>query len=1038
MNRPLRPVPPRLAVLLVAVSLLAPACTDDTALGIAVAVLPGQAPGPLVVWEPLHQPDPELPFPNDAALHLRADGTTRLNLSTQAPTEAEQRQRRHTNEVEGFSGLTPITVSFEGPLDLATVTDDSVFVVNIQPGSRRSGEVAALDLGRGWFPHDAQPHAYFPHDPYKDFNSYVLPPDNLIDSDGDGKPDKWVYHYETATKTLDVRPILPLEAGARYAIVITRKVKGWTKDGKYGPVRSPFAFVNHAAQTEALLRALPVLAKRNVKADDVAFAWTLTTGDLSRTFRALRDGLYGKGAFRWLLKEFPPRLTDVYDTDVTFDGDGSYTPPGAKPFPIVAWDHRYVLQGAYMKHMFGLIGGFAPDVGLGGAFSNVSHVVFGEIEVPNLRATPDNVWQLDVKAGTVDVDPAQFHEKVPWMLVVPKTTAAHKPPFPVAIHAHATGSSRLEGVLLCDQLAQAGIATFAIDAVGHGPVLADPLKFLANALKTDTGGAVSLLRGLLPNLLYADADKRFPEDMPDEVFIEKLLQHGFLQQLAVKGRAVDDDGDCEIKGGEAYFAPDAFRLRDAMRQTTLDNIRAIQVLRSFDPAKVPKPPAVPQQATKAQLMPSFVAGDFDLDGVLDVGGPKVPYFMLGVSLGGIHTALATPLEPNIVAAAPVVPGAGLADIFIRTKLHSIVERLMHVIGGVAVVGCPGKDGKVGLSWNDDADNCSKTKRNVWRDPETGKCGQNALAVPTAFAQVDVPEGATVVVYNLRNGLITTARASKGGGFRAAVASDKGDTIRVEVLGSSGKATAIVTVKTPYEGLGRQRNTPEFRRFVVLAANILEGADAITVADRMITAPLPDHPATNVLMLLGVVDQTVPFASGVSLARAVGLFGRDADPQAPTAGYREWTEKAIAAGLVAGKDGPVPLLDPTKPEGGPGLCRTVASNPGHPGVSALCLADVHGHHEYIAQTRAPNSFPPILANPDGKSPAPVEPQAALAKDGKPFPQGTYTDYHRNLIVTYFHSLGRRLPQDPCWGSAKCVEERGLRAEWDLPLGETAGK
>jgi hypothetical protein len=991
------------------------ACGDDAPLGLHDALLSGQKLGPQVVWDPLHKPDPELPFPNDLALHLRADGTTRLNLPTVAPTALERRIRKHLDEVEGFSGLTPITIGFDGPVDLATVTDDTVFVVNIEPGSKRLGEIAALDLGRGFFPHRAQPHAYFPNDPYAQFDSYVLPPANLVDTDKDGKPDQWVYHYEVATNTLDLRPILPLQAGARYAVIVTRKVMGWTKAGEYAPVRSPFGQVNHAAQTEALKRALPALQSRNVQVEDIAFAWTLTTGDLARTFRALRAGLYGNGQFAWLGKQFPPKLFDVHDTGIDFDGDGSYGPNGGKPFPVVPWDHRWVLQGAYLQRVFDFIGGFpqAGDLLPKGAFGHVSHIAFGDFETPNLRATPDNVWLIDVKAGAITADPKQFREKVSWLLTVPKATDKHKPPFPVAIHAHATGTSRIEAVLMADQLAEAGIAVFAIDAVGHGPVLTDPVKMLAGALKTDSGGATTILKTLLGPFLWPDWEERFDKAGSDDAVLEMLLQHGFVQQLAVKGRAVDDDGDCEIKGGEAYYAPDAFRLRDAMRQTTLDNIRAIHVLSGL--GKVPKPPdGEPRKLTKAQLLPSLLAGDFDLDGVLDAGGPNVPYFMLGVSLGGIHTALTAPLEPKIVAAAPVVPGAGLADIFIRTKLQGVVTPLMHKVGGVAVVGCPQKDGKVGLSWNDDSDRCGATKRSVWRDPQTGQCRKDVVEVPVAFAQVDVPEGATVVVGNLGNGERSRVVAGPGGAFRAAVASDVGDLISVTVTGKDGKTIAYVTQKTPYEGLGRQRNTPEFRRFVQIAANILEGADAITVADRMNLDPLPGYPAKNLLMMLAVIDQTVPFASGVSLARATGLFGRG-DQQAVSAPYRAWTEAAIASGIVAGKDGAVPLLDADKGGGGNGLCRTVATQPSQPGISGLCLADVHGKHEYIAQPADKDSF------------------GAFERGGKAY-TGTYTEYHRNLIVSYFHSLGRKVDQDLCWASAKCIEDQKLRDAWSLPVGQ----
>lgn len=1011
----------QLAVPLRSLALLAagwlPSCVamDDPDLGHpqGIAATDTVLPGPTVVFDPLRRPQAEMPFPNDLALRKRADGAQFINVSTQTEAKIDQLNRQHLNAVEGFSGLTPISVAFDGPLELTSVTDQTVYVVNVQEGSPHLGEIVPLDLGRGWFPHTADPYAYFPHDPYKDFNSMVMPPDNQVDSDGDGVPDKWVYHYEIATHTLDIRPLMPLHAGEQYAVILTKGVKGWDKSGRYGPIRSPFSFVNHDTQTTAIARALPALAARGVQTADIAFAWTLTTGDLARTFRALRDGIYGTGPFAWLDKEFPAKINDIYDMEVTFDGDGTYGGLNKDPFPVVPWDTTFTLQGTYLKQIFGLLNNFVQA----GGFDHVSHAVFGDMQTVNLRATPDNVWDLDVKKGTIGRDEARFHEKVPFLLIVPKETAEHKPPFPVVVYAHATGTSRIECLLMADKLAQAGIATFSIDAVGHGPVLADALKYLdANGFSQ----YLPIIRTLLPKFLYADWEKRFPDSMSDEDVMKALLKHGFMQQLAVKGRATDDDGDCFTKGGEAYYAPNAFRLRDAMRQTTLDYIMAVRMLHALG-SNIPAPPANPKTASKAELMPSLLAGDFNMDGKLDAGGPNVPYFMMGISLGGIHTALTAPLEPNIVAAAPVVPGAGLADIFMRTRLHGVVTPLMHAISGPKVIACPEKSkggkltGMAYLSWNDDSDDCKHLTRQTYRDDKLGICLEHKIEVPTFFAKVVAPPGATVLLDNLSNGNHGQAKVEDDGSFALAVQSDKFDTLRVRVQ-SAGVAVADVTAVTPYEGLAKDRNTPDFRRFVQLAANVLEGADAITVADRVILDPLPGHGHTNILMMLAVLDQTVPFTTGVTLARAMGLFGRD-NLLGADAPYRSWFEKAIAAGLLNGQDVPPPKLSPDDPNPVRQMCNVVSSAPGTNDKSALCLADVHGKHEYLAQAPSNDEFPPV----PGKNSA----------DGQPY-KGTYTEFHKNLIVSYFHSLGTQIVDDPCWADGNCVRDQGIDKLWDAPV------
>ncbi len=982
-------------------------CEPDGPRGLHPALVPGQPVGPSVVFDPTRKPDPEIPFPNDLATRIGEDGATTLNVSLDGATEYERWFRRHLGEVPSFSGMTPISVAFDGPLDLSTVNDETVFVVNVEPGSPRFGERLALDLGRGWFPHQAVPHAYLPNDPLAGFDSFVLPPGNQVDSDEDGWPDQWVYHYEVATHTLDIRPLLPMEAGARYAVVLTRGIQGWNADGGKGSIRSPFPFVNHEAQTEDLRRALPALAEAGVEVEDIAFAWTLKTGDLAATFRALRDGLYGEGKFAWLAEQFPPGIAEVYDLSVEHDGDASHPDPSYQ-YPFVARDHRFILQGPYIGSVMNLIGSL--EGGFTASFDHVDYAVFGEMDTPDFRATPDKVWDLDLKTGRATVGA----ERVPFLLTVPKTTEHHKPPFPVVIHAHATATSRIEGLLLADKMAAAGIALFSIDAVGHGPVLTDVKKLLLDYSGGETSLVTALVTGLLGPLVYPDHDTRFSPDMTLDEAIDVLNANGFMQQLTVKGRAIDFDGDCYREGGEAYYTPDAFQMRDAMRQTTLDYMVGVRMLRSLRPDAVPPAIADVRKATADQLRPNLLAGDFNADGVLDVGGPDVPMFMMGVSLGGIHTSLTAPLEPHIQAAAPIVAGAGLADIFIRTKLHGVVTPIMHQALGPVIVACPQADGTAHLSWNDDSDECKKSEVTTWVG-EDGQCLSLPEQRSIVQATVTLPPGARVRATNLGSGEVREGTADGAGRLALPIPADFADEVMVEVLAPDGRVAAQADLVSPYQGLAKTRNTPEFRRAVQRVANVLEGADAITVADRVLRAPLPGYPATNTLLTLAAGDQTVNFAAGMALARAMGLFG-PGDDEGPEAPWRPYTEEIIALGGLTNPQVAPPTLDPGRPEGGPGMCKVVATVAGQPARSGLCIADVRGHHEYIASAKGSDAF------------------GEFEVDGKTY-EGTYTEYHQNLITAYFHSLARAVPQDPCWASAACVADRDLMKAWRQPVGAT---
>ena len=91
------------------------ACQDSPRLGLADT--DRSQPGPVIVWDPLRRPQPELPFPNDLALKMLADGSLRFNVSKDGDTNIDDSNRLHLTELDGFSGLSPITVAFDGPLD---------------------------------------------------------------------------------------------------------------------------------------------------------------------------------------------------------------------------------------------------------------------------------------------------------------------------------------------------------------------------------------------------------------------------------------------------------------------------------------------------------------------------------------------------------------------------------------------------------------------------------------------------------------------------------------------------------------------------------------------------------------------------------------------------------------------------------------------------------------------------------------------------------------------------------------------------------
>src|SRR5687768_10125206 len=99
------------AVLVVAV--LGSGCTVDEAPAGLKRTPPGS--GPVVRFDLYHQPLPEIPLPNDAAMWPDPTSRTglRINASLVAATDIEIVAREKFDTLEGWGTFAPITVGFD-------------------------------------------------------------------------------------------------------------------------------------------------------------------------------------------------------------------------------------------------------------------------------------------------------------------------------------------------------------------------------------------------------------------------------------------------------------------------------------------------------------------------------------------------------------------------------------------------------------------------------------------------------------------------------------------------------------------------------------------------------------------------------------------------------------------------------------------------------------------------------------------------------------------------------------------------------------
>lgn len=860
--------------------------------------------GPWVRFDLTAQPLPDVPFPNDVMTFADPTSRTgrRVNLSVVASTAMERRMRADLDSMEGWGVSSAITVAFDKPkgapvgaaIDVEGVmsrmgaehdpSDDPIYVVNL-----RTGIPVLIDVGSGYYPVTVRdPARYGPSDPKAGEPNVVFEtveegagvsayrPD--LDRDFDGvldhpntsplaaSPktipgvDDLLTWYERETDTLILRPILPLDEETEYAVVLTDRLRG--ANGQ--PVRSPFANIHHPSQIAgvarmrdwlldgALTRYYGDLAGTGL--DHVAFAWTFTTQPTHADLKVLRDGLYGQGPFGRLATAFPTELT----LDRVAGTGASPEPPGwetssdackrrsSAPFllrpndPDVQPALQNILEVAFHLDQGAVKATLA-------SLEHVDHIVLGTYRAPYFLGDPsardpDARFDLDFRTGRGDVRSLE----VPFLLTVPKATSLAKQPFPVSLWDHGARGSKAEALLHAGDFARQGVAIIAYDAPAHGLVL--------------DSNAISATRALFSDRCAAP----------------------FLERVA-KGRAIDVDGDGRADSGGLFWSAHVFHTRDSLRQGVVDGMQLLRILRSFDGSR----------SSGAAL----VAGDFDGDGVPDVGGPSVSYYATGQALGGILSELQGGVDPAITAVAPIAGGGALAeDVTFRTT--GMVETATSQVLGPWVFAVPASERPDLSATSPDAPTatrCASANRSLrllvhdgLRDRELEIACLNPSELATDM---------TVVVTNVTNRQTRCARTGPDGRFGIAIPTSAGDKLDVQLYNAPDAVSSYGTCKaqeqapvgrrvqtfevtgeepliTPAGGLGLRRQSPELRRFRDLAQAALDSADPIAFAPYYMLKPLLDEKgvaaAPRGLFVVNTIGDTfVPIASGLTVARAAG-------------------------------------------------------------------------------------------------------------------------------------------------------------------------
>jgi len=661
-----------------------------------------------------------------------------------------------------------------------------------------------------------------------------------------GRADALMYFYERETNTLMVRPVLPLREQTTYAVVITRRLLDEAGD----PVGSPYPFINHNAQTEALAPLEGILADQSAAVGglglaDVAFAYTFTTQALTPDWVAVREGLYGHGVQAHLGEQFPAVLDEISDL---WNDDLGYV--NAHVLYTEEW---LPILELILQQLFGLDQSSQAYREIIDQWRYVDYQVLGTFSSPQLferfdaEGNPlnwnDQSWPADLHSV-----PAEARsESVAFWMTVPRPEVSARGegrPAPVAVLAHGYLSNRIELLPYTGFFAKAGFATISIDDVSHG----------------------------------LDFD---PDDEEQAQTLAELFQVGGLIRAITAGRAFDQNGDGLPDSAGDFWSGYLFHNRDNVRQSLLDHVQMVRILRSFDG----------ERRWAFDLNDDGereLAGDFDGDGTVDVGGWDNDYAGIGGSLGGLMVTLLGALEPPFTAVTPVSGGAGLFDVALRSHNPGVPEAIVLRLMGPVYIGTLDAAGALVIEA---------------QVPNLARL--NTLRLGTMSG---VSPGDTLVLTNLDNGERGCGYVSSEGTVRFSAESDLGDRHEIAayrgialVLGSTecevranadlisrfstfgqqvdfmfdsyAEGSPLVAVA---DGDGLQRGSPELRRTFTAAQIGGQGADPSAFARHFYDEPL-EYPYTgevsgaHAMIVTTLGDMAVPSSAGMSLGRASGLI-----------------------------------------------------------------------------------------------------------------------------------------------------------------------
>jgi len=345
-------------------------------------------------------------FPSDAftVLDLGQNTLRRVNLAK--PDCAANQVRCDDidvlNTLDGFNPQPRITIPFSGPIDVSTVSSESIFLVSL--GSTTGGGSIGEKVG---------------------INQAVWDPDH---------------------NTLYVESDKFLDQHTRYAVIVTNKVKDTDgkaiKDNLPGKGDGGAAVANEVV--EDVLQGLLHAGKLLPGTVKVVAASVFTTQSVTNTLEKVRNQI----------KASHPAAARF---DIGTAGERAVFPIGSVTRLDFLWQDTAA----------GPLTPASPPVPFAALFARpgVGAIAFGSYVSPNYLAPGEYIPQVPTRTGT---PVGQGTNTIYFNLVLP----AGVPPaagWPVAIYGHGFTDHHLNSpYAVAASMAERGIATIAINVVGHG------------------------------------------------------------------------------------------------------------------------------------------------------------------------------------------------------------------------------------------------------------------------------------------------------------------------------------------------------------------------------------------------------------------------------------------------------------------------------------------------------------------------------------------------------------------------------------------